>query len=70
MFDLIIRNGNIVDGSGRLGYPADIGIKDGRINEISFLLEAEAKETINAASRVVSPGIPVVLSRQQYCRFE
>ncbi len=56
MFDLIIRNGKIVDGSGRPGYPADIGIKNGRINEITFLLEAEAKETINAASCVVSPG--------------
>ena len=56
MFDLIVQNGKIVDGSGQRGYPADIGIKDGRITDISFQLAAEAKETINAAGCVVSPG--------------
>ena len=56
MFDLIIQNGKIVDGSGQDSYPADIGIKDGHITEISFILEAEAKEVINAASCAVSPG--------------
>ena len=56
MFDLIVQNGKIVDGSGQRGYPADIGIKNGFITEISFQLEAEAKEIINAAGCVVSPG--------------
>ena len=56
MFDLIVQNGKIVDGSGQRGYPADIGIKNGFITDISFQLEAEAKEYINAAGCVVSPG--------------
>ena len=56
MFDLIVQNGKIVDGSGQRGYPADIGVKDGYITEISFQLAAEAKEIINAAGCVVSPG--------------
>ena len=56
MFDLIVQNGKIVDGSGRRGYPADIGIKNGVITDISFQLAAEAKEIINAAGCVVSPG--------------
>ena len=56
MFDLIVQNGKIVDGSGRRGYPADIGIKNGFITDISFQLEAEAKEIINAAGCAVSPG--------------
>jgi N-acyl-D-amino-acid deacylase len=56
MFDIIVHKGKIVDGSGRKGYPADIGIKDGRITEISPTLEAEAQETIDAAGCVVSPG--------------
>lgn len=30
-FDLLIRNGRIVDGSGRAAYVADVGIKDDRI---------------------------------------
>jgi N-acyl-D-amino-acid deacylase len=56
MFDLIIQNGKVVDGSGRRGYPADVGLKNGFITDISFQLKAEAKEIINAAGCVVSPG--------------
>lgn len=56
MFDIIIRNGKIVDGSGQKGYPADIGIANGRITDISPGLEAETRETIDADGRVVCPG--------------
>jgi N-acyl-D-amino-acid deacylase len=56
VFDLIIQNGKVVDGSGQRGYPADVGIKDGGITAISFQIKAEAKEIINAAGCVVSPG--------------
>ena len=34
MFDLIIRGGTIIDGSGEPRYVADIGIKDGKIASI------------------------------------
>jgi len=56
MFDIIIHNGKIVDGSGRKAYSADIGIENGRIVEISPGLKAETRETIDAKGRVVSPG--------------
>ncbi len=56
MFDIIIRNGKIVDGSGQKAYRADIGIENGRITEISPGLEFKAGETIDAAGCVVSPG--------------
>ncbi len=56
MFDIIIRNGKIVDGSGQKAYPADIGIENDRIAEISPDLEFEARETIDAAGCVVTPG--------------
>ena len=56
MFDIIIHNGKIVDGSGRQRYPADIGIENGRITDISPTLEAEAQEKIDASGCVVSPG--------------
>ena len=55
MFDIIIRNGKIVDGSGQKAYPADIGIENDRITEISPDLEFEARETIDAAGCVVTP---------------
>jgi N-acyl-D-amino-acid deacylase len=56
MFDIIIRNGKIVDGSGQKPYPADIGIESDRITEISPDLEFKARETIDAAGCVISPG--------------
>ena len=56
MFDIIIYHGKIVDGTGRQGYPANIGIENGRITEISPTLEADALEKIDATGCVVSPG--------------
>ncbi len=55
MLDLIIRNGQIIDGSGSPGFIGDLGIKDGRIAAIGRITEA-AKETIDATGRVISPG--------------
>ena len=56
MFDIIIQSGKIVDGSGQKAYPADIGIENGRITEISTGLEAESQEIIDAEGYMVSPG--------------
>ena len=54
-YDLIIRNGTIVDGSGLPRYRADVGIVDGRIASIGKV-SGSADETIDAEGRVVSPG--------------
>jgi N-acyl-D-aspartate/D-glutamate deacylase len=54
-FDLIVKNGMIVDGSGLPRYRGDIGVKDGKIAEIGRLGGA-AKETLDADGHVVSPG--------------
>jgi cytosine deaminase len=51
MFDLIIRNANLPDGSQGI----DIGMRAGRIVEIAPGLQAEAGETIDATGRLVSP---------------
>ena len=45
-FDVLIKNGRIVDGSGRPGYNADIAIKGQRIVEIGSLKNATATRTI------------------------
>jgi len=55
-YDLVILNGTVVDGTGALGFQADVGIKDGKIAKISNLTTAEAKKTIDAAGLVVAPG--------------
>lgn len=55
MYDVVIRNGLIVDGTGRPGRIADLAIADGRIAKIGEVPEAGAEE-INANGHVVSPG--------------
>jgi N-acyl-D-amino-acid deacylase len=55
-FDLVVKNGMIVDGSGLPRYRGDLGIKDGKIAEIGRLNGAAAKETVDAEGHVVAPG--------------
>lgn len=55
-FDLLVKNGMIVDGSGLPRYRGDIGVRDGKIAEIGSLTGATATETLDADGRVVSPG--------------
>jgi len=54
-FDLVIKNGWVVDGSGLPRYRADVGVKEGRITAIGRIRES-AREVIDAEGRVVSPG--------------
>lgn len=54
-YDLIIKGGDIVDGSGGVRFPADVGIKGGKIAKIGRINE-RADKTIDAAGQVVSPG--------------
>ena len=54
-YDLVIRNGSIVDGSGAPAYRADLGITDGRIAAIGRIRENGA-DTIDAEGHVVTPG--------------
>jgi N-acyl-D-amino-acid deacylase len=55
MFDLLIRNGVVVDGSGGARYPADVAVTDGVISKIGRIRE-KAKRTIDAEGHIVSPG--------------
>ncbi len=55
-FDLLIRNGEIVDGSGAPGRSADLGIRDGRIAAIGDLADASADRTLDVTGLVVAPG--------------
>ena len=55
-YDLLIRGGTIVDGSGLPGYRADLGISDGMSAKIGNLRGERAKETIDAEGHIVSPG--------------
>ena len=54
-YNLIIRGGRVVDGSGLPSYVADVGVKDGKIAEVGRLKDGAAR-TIDAAGLAVSPG--------------
>lgn len=55
-YDLVIRNGRIVDGTGAPWYAADLAIRDGRIAAIGNLKDADAKQVIDAEGLIVAPG--------------
>jgi len=55
-FDLIIRNGLMLDGLGGPGQALDIGVVDGKITAMGDLSRAAAGQIIDASNRVVSPG--------------
>jgi len=54
-YDLLIKNGRIIDGSGRPAYHGDVGVAKGKIVELGRL-SGSARQTIEADGRVVSPG--------------
>jgi N-acyl-D-amino-acid deacylase len=56
VWDILIRGGTLIDGSGTPGEPADIAIENGRIARIGLGLAGGAAKTIDAARLAVTPG--------------
>jgi N-acyl-D-amino-acid deacylase len=54
-YDLLIKNGTVIDGTGAPRYQADVAVKDGKIAEIGKIGDGAAK-IIDAAGAVVAPG--------------
>src|SRR6187399_2731631 len=55
-YDILIRNGKIIDGAGNSWYYADIAVKDGKIAAIGKLQTVTATKTIDAKGLIVAPG--------------
>ena len=56
MFDTIIRGGTVLDGTGRPGFTADVGVTAGRITAVDDLSAAQARRTIDASGTVGLPA--------------
>jgi N-acyl-D-aspartate/D-glutamate deacylase len=54
-YDLVIKNGVVIDGSGLPRFPADIGVRHGRIVTIGRIRE-RARDVIDAEGQIVAPG--------------
>lgn len=55
MFDVIVKGGLVVDGTGAPAFPGDVAVKDGRIAAVGKV-EGEARQVVDASGRVVAPG--------------
>jgi N-acyl-D-amino-acid deacylase len=64
-YDLLIRNGHIIDGAGNPWYAADIAINGDRVAAIGDLREAHAKREIDAKGRIVAPGFIDMLGQSE-----
>lgn len=60
--DIIIRNGAIIDGTGKQRFSGDIGITGDRISDVGDLSKAEAPVVIDAKDKIVAPGFVDILS--------
>ncbi len=64
-YDLIIRNGHIIDGTGNPWYAADVAVSGDRLAAIGDLREAHAKREIDAKGRIVAPGFIDMLGQSE-----
>ena len=55
MFDVIVKNGLVVDGSGAPGYRGDVAVKDGKIAAVGTFA-GEARTVVDAGGQVIAPG--------------
>ncbi len=55
-FDILIKNGFIIDGAGNPWFKADVGVSNGKIAEIHGLIDVKAERVLDVNGLVVSPG--------------
>jgi len=64
-FDIVVTNGQIIDGTGSPWYSGDVGIRDGKIAAIGNLSTSARKRTIDAAGKTVAPGFIDMLGQSE-----
>lgn len=69
MYDLIIKNGEIIDGTGKTSYRSDIGIIGDQIVEIKQYIEETSHQVIDAKNLVVCPGFIDIDSHSDFSLY-
>src|SRR5271170_7672482 len=64
-YDLVIRNGHIIDGTGSPWYSGDIAIQNGRIVAIGEIAQSAARRSIDAHGLTVAPGFIDMLGQSE-----
>ena len=65
-FDVILKGGWIVDGSGNPRYRGDVAIRGDRIAAVGFLGQATARDTIDVSGLVVAPGFIDMMGQSEF----
>ena len=56
-FDVVIRNGTLIDGRRTPRYKADVGVRDGRVASIGRIPPGSAARELDASGLIVAPGV-------------
>ena len=65
-YDVVIRGGRLIDGTGNPSFLTDVAIQDGKIARIGNLDGVNAKRVIDARNLVVSPGFVDIHNHSDY----
>ncbi|MFH0916202.1 MAG: D-aminoacylase [bacterium] len=66
MYDLVIQNGRVVDGTGSPWFVADVGVRGGRVSRVGVIADADAARTIDARGLTVAPGFVDIHSHADF----
>ncbi len=66
VYDIIIKNGKIIDGAGNPWYWGEVGVENGKITKISPKIKDDAKKVIDANGMIICPGFIDIHSHTDY----
>ncbi|MBI2625729.1 D-aminoacylase [Candidatus Parcubacteria bacterium] len=61
-YDLLIKNGTVIDGTGRKRFQADVAVSEGKIAKVAVIPDTEARAVIDAKDKFVAPGFIDILN--------